>query len=151
MGEWFVARRRRLRRATLLVGCCLVLYCFLFIVRPLPDDKSTTLKPVSSELLRNLSLGEEQCRATFPGLMKEIDDAVAEGPFALKNTGEDGLLQARIKDGQVEMTLVALEVQLLNSLTLYSSIFSMLNAVLISRLRCSTRAQQPSTNCTAPS
>jgi hypothetical protein len=38
-------------------------------------------------------------------LLKEIDDAVAEGPFPLNHTGKDGLLQARIKDGQVDMTL----------------------------------------------
>jgi hypothetical protein len=29
----------------------------------------------------SLSLTEEQCTAVFPGLMKEIDDAVARGPF----------------------------------------------------------------------
>lgn len=105
MGEQFIARRRKLRRATLVLGCCLVLYCILFIIRPLPPDKTTTSKPIPSELLRNLGLDEEQCRAVFPGLLKEIDDAVAEGLFPINNTGEDGLLQARIRDGQVEMTL----------------------------------------------
>lgn len=54
-----------------------------------------------TELLTNLSLDEEQCKAAFPGLTKEIDDAVAEGPFTLKQTGDSGPLQGRIKNGQV--------------------------------------------------
>jgi len=57
------------------------------------------------ELLRNLSLDEDQCNAAFPGLTKEIDDAVAEGPFTLKQTGDSGPLQARIKDGQVRIVI----------------------------------------------
>ena len=32
------------------------------------------------EVLDNRSLSEEQCRAHFPGLFREIDDAVAKGP-----------------------------------------------------------------------
>jgi len=38
----------------------------------------------SKETLENLSLTEEQCRATFPGLMKEIDDAVARGSMQVE-------------------------------------------------------------------
>ncbi|PMD33840.1 hypothetical protein L207DRAFT_589394 [Hyaloscypha variabilis F] len=57
----------------------------------------------SKEIFENLSLTEEQCRATFPGLMKEIDDAVARGPFELKKEPDDytGLVQLRIKDGKM--------------------------------------------------
>lgn len=57
----------------------------------------------STETLENLSLTEEQCRATFPGLMKEIDDAVARGPFDLKKKPDDytGMVQLRIKDEKV--------------------------------------------------
>lgn len=38
--------------------------------------------------------------------MKEIDDAVAEGSFTLKQMGDSGL-QVRIKDGQVRQTLLS--------------------------------------------
>lgn len=57
----------------------------------------------SKETLENLSLTEEQCRATFPGLVKEIDDAVARGPFHLEKEPDDytGMVQLRIRDGKV--------------------------------------------------
>jgi hypothetical protein len=57
----------------------------------------------SKETLESLTLTEEQCRATFPGLTKEIDDAVARGPFDLKREPDHstGLVQGRIKDGKV--------------------------------------------------
>ena len=58
-------------------------------------------KRLSASLLNNLTLTEEECRATFPGLMREIDDTVALGPFDVKDTGEFGPLQGRIKDGKV--------------------------------------------------
>jgi len=61
----------------------------------------------SKETLQSLSLKEEQCRATFPGLMKEIDDAVARGPFKLEKEPDDytGMIQLRIKDGKVSLNL----------------------------------------------
>lgn len=57
----------------------------------------------SKETLANLSLTEEQCRATFPGLTKEIDGAVARGQFKVEKEPDDyqGLVQGRIKDGKV--------------------------------------------------
>lgn len=57
----------------------------------------------SKETLENLSLIEQQCRATFPGLMKEIDDAVTRGPFDLEKEPDDytGMVQLRIKDGHI--------------------------------------------------
>ena len=57
----------------------------------------------STETLKSLSLTEAQCDATFPGLAKEIDFAVARGPFDLKR-GPDyahGSVEGRIKDGKV--------------------------------------------------
>lgn len=104
---------RRLKQATLVLGGCLALYCLLFVSSSTIDDEApgsgstrSTPRPASSklltpELLANLSLSEEQCNAAFPGLTKEIDDAVAEGPFKVKSTGDRGHLQGRIKDGQV--------------------------------------------------
>ncbi|KAH8768815.1 glycosyl transferase family 90-domain-containing protein [Hyaloscypha finlandica] len=55
------------------------------------------------ETLKNLSLTEEQCRATFPGLMMEFDGAVARGPFKLEKEPDDytGMVQLRIKDGKM--------------------------------------------------
>lgn len=57
----------------------------------------------SAGILQSLSLTEDQCAATFPGLTKEIDDAVARGPFPLKRQPDHhtGLVQGRIKDGKV--------------------------------------------------
>jgi hypothetical protein len=62
----------------------------------------STIYP-SKKTLENLSLTERQCRTTFPGLMKEIDDAVARGLFILKKELDDctGIVQLRIKDGKV--------------------------------------------------
>ncbi len=59
----------------------------------------------SKETLENLSLTEGECRTTFPGLMKEVDDAVARGPFILKKEPDNytGLVQLRIKDGKVSL------------------------------------------------
>ncbi|APA08906.1 hypothetical protein sscle_04g036760 [Sclerotinia sclerotiorum 1980 UF-70] len=57
----------------------------------------------SVDILQSLSLTEDQCAANFPGLTKEIDDAVARGPFPLRKQPDHrtGLVQGRIKDGKV--------------------------------------------------
>ena len=68
--------------------------------RTTPSSASTS-RQHPPELLNNLSLGEDECNAAFPGLTKEIDDVVAEGPFQVKQTGDLGPLQGRIQDGQV--------------------------------------------------
>ncbi len=58
----------------------------------------------SKKTLENLSLTERQCRTTFPGLMKKIDDAVARGPFILKEPDDyTGMVQLRIKDGKLSL------------------------------------------------
>jgi hypothetical protein len=99
MGEKLRVRRsRRLRQATLVLGSCLALYCLFFVSRTPPAAKPWTL---SADLLRNLGLDEKQCNAAFPGLTKEIDDSVAQGPFTLKQIGESGPLQGRIRDGKL--------------------------------------------------
>lgn len=108
-------QRRQIRQLTLLLGSCLALFCLVFVWRtPSDDDYGDINRPPSmrvspyvprpalpSEVLENLSLGEGECEATFPGLTKEIDDAVAQGPFKVKQTGDLGPLQGRIKDGKV--------------------------------------------------
>ncbi|RDL31112.1 Uncharacterized protein BP5553_09901 [Venustampulla echinocandica] len=57
----------------------------------------------SEDTKNNLSLSELQCRATFPGLMQEIDQSVARGPFDLKKLADDyqGIVEGRIKDGKL--------------------------------------------------
>ncbi|KAK3316712.1 glycosyl transferase family 90-domain-containing protein [Apodospora peruviana] len=114
-----VRRRRQLRQLMLVLGSCLVLYCLFFILKspssvsqfPVDDGASPRLpwpwplsggsRRLSEEKLNNLSLGEAECRATFPGLTTQIDEVVAQGPFTLKNTGDGGPLQGRIKDGHI--------------------------------------------------
>jgi len=54
-----------------------------------------------AKVLSNRSLDEAQCNAYFPGLTAEIDRAVAEGPFTVKQSGDLGPLQGRIRDGQI--------------------------------------------------
>lgn len=114
-------RHRQLRQITWVLGFCLVVYCFFFVYRtPKPPSTSSSRSPVSGQhgspssptprtkplpkkILNNLSLTENECRATFPGLTQQIDDVVAQGPFKVKNTGDFGPLQGRIKDGQISI------------------------------------------------
>ncbi|KAL2016380.1 hypothetical protein VTK56DRAFT_3802 [Thermocarpiscus australiensis] len=98
-------RSRRLRQLTLVLGCCLVLYCLVFLSTTASSSSSDPQRrrwePLPETTLNNLSLTEDECNAAFPGLTKPIDDAVAEGPFTVKQTGDLGPLQGRIKDGQI--------------------------------------------------
>ncbi|KAI1344852.1 hypothetical protein F5Y15DRAFT_421940 [Xylariaceae sp. FL0016] len=59
-------------------------------------------KQLPEGLRDNRFLTEAQCRNTFPGLLKEVDDAVAKGPFTLERNPLDlGPLIARIQDGKL--------------------------------------------------
>ncbi|KAK3503639.1 hypothetical protein B0T13DRAFT_493375 [Neurospora crassa] len=60
-----------------------------------------SMRKLTDEILNNLFLDAETCRATFPGLMKEIDDAVAKGPFKVKRSSDLGPMQVRIRDGKI--------------------------------------------------
>ncbi|OBT57892.1 hypothetical protein VE04_02053, partial [Pseudogymnoascus sp. 24MN13] len=58
----------------------------------------------SEETLRSRSLTEEQCRTAFPGLLKEVDDAVARGKFVQDTYDPEnslGPVRGRIKDGKL--------------------------------------------------
>ncbi|KFZ07445.1 hypothetical protein V501_06432, partial [Pseudogymnoascus sp. VKM F-4519 (FW-2642)] len=58
----------------------------------------------SVETLRSRSLTEKQCRLAFPGLLKEVDDAVARGKFVQDTYDPEnslGPLRGRIKDGKL--------------------------------------------------
>lgn len=103
---------RRVKQTTLIFGSCIAIYCFLFVYRtPVYDPAAAAASisrlpnrtPLPPEVLGNLSLSEEQCDASFPGLTKEIDLAVAQGPFKVKQMGKTGHLQGRIENGQVRV------------------------------------------------
>jgi hypothetical protein len=55
------------------------------------------------ETFKRLDLTAEECGATFPGLTKEVDDAVNRGPFQLKKAPgyTRGLVQGKIENGKV--------------------------------------------------
>ncbi|KAK4126723.1 hypothetical protein N657DRAFT_566406 [Parathielavia appendiculata] len=92
--------RRQLRQITLVLGLVLAFYCLVFVWHR-PASKLQRTRPLPPQILNNLSLDAEQCGAYFPGLTQEIDDVVAQGPFQVKQTGDLGPLQGRIKDGRI--------------------------------------------------
>ena len=123
-------RRRPLTRPFLLaVAFCAFIYYFL-----LSDNSSnrygrgtnTRSSPkvfgaVSLATLDDLGLTEKECRDTFPGLMDEIDRAVANGPFdvnvenskALIGTVRGGDLYIRRPPGKGQLSRHMKEVRLL--------------------------------------
>ena len=98
---------RRLRQLLGWVAAAVMLYYCFFLLgqgggdanRPAGDAAPGT-SPIRG-LRESLSLTDQQCRRAFPGLMKPIDDIVAEGPFDVEDRGELGPLQGRSKDSKV--------------------------------------------------
>ncbi|KAI0454376.1 hypothetical protein F5B21DRAFT_243863 [Xylaria acuta] len=112
----------RLRQIVVVSVICLAIYCFLLVPEEsLDSSRSTNPEAYQSqqrqrqrqregegyhtlppELLNNRFLTEDQCRATFPGLLEQVDNEVAKGPFKLERSpGNLGPLIARIRDGQL--------------------------------------------------
>jgi len=115
----------RLRQIIVVSVICLAIYCFLLAPeesldgarwtnpesyahqrhraqREDGDHGESRRNAHSPELLSNRFLTEDQCRASFPGLLEQVDDEVAKGPVHLKrNPNNLGPLIARIRDGQV--------------------------------------------------
>ncbi|KAI1302010.1 hypothetical protein F5Y03DRAFT_215041 [Xylaria venustula] len=115
----------RLRQIVIISVICLAIYCFLLVPdESLDGSRSTNPEAYESQpqprpqqrqgedgergdilppdLLNNRFLTEEQCRASFPGLLDEVDNEVAKGPFKLERPLNDlGPLIARIGDGQL--------------------------------------------------
>jgi hypothetical protein len=52
-------------------------------------------KRPSKETLGSLSLTDDQCAEAFPGLNREIENAIAQGPFELKRAPDDIIFLAR--------------------------------------------------------
>jgi hypothetical protein len=84
---------------------------YLFLIRPTSSSQAASLLHFSPDgskrpghaTLENLSLTETQCRASFPGLLNEVDAAVAAGPFDVgPNDGRSiSILQVRIENGKI--------------------------------------------------
>ena len=55
----------------------------------------------------SLMLNERQCQVAFPLLTKEVDDAVAAGPFQFNRSMDEylGQTHCKIKNGKVGMTV----------------------------------------------
>ena len=108
-----VVRRRSVRVALFCVALLIVcrLSCTICGATNALNVLGSFSKCLSEDTTKSLFLNEQQCRATFPGLTKEIDDAVARGPFILDKKPDDyqGLVQARIKDGKVRVQLLRRE------------------------------------------
>ncbi|KAK3402003.1 hypothetical protein B0T20DRAFT_403164 [Sordaria brevicollis] len=76
-------------------------YEAIALSRARASPRGGSMRKLTDEILNNLSLDAETCRATFPGLMKEVDDTVAKGPFKVKRSSDLGPMQVRIKEGRV--------------------------------------------------
>lgn len=99
---------RKLNRITLLfVILTIAFFTFLFRSpngQPEPLSQHGPAGSVPSYAVgESLSLAPDQCEAAFPGLNKEIENAVSIGPVQLKRLKDDipGLVQGRIKNGKV--------------------------------------------------
>ncbi|KAI1353485.1 hypothetical protein F5Y01DRAFT_323114 [Xylaria sp. FL0043] len=114
----------RLRQIVIISVVCLAIYCFLLVPdesldgsrstnpeayqsqpqtrpqeRQREDEKHNTLP---ADLLNNRFLTEDQCRISFPGLLEQVDNEMAKGPFKLEPPANIlGPLIARIRDGQL--------------------------------------------------
>jgi hypothetical protein len=57
-----------------------------------------------SQTFQNLQLDEAQCLATFPALLKDMNDQVGRGTFTMKMLkNREGPLQVRIKNHQASL------------------------------------------------
>ncbi|KAI0171410.1 hypothetical protein BJ166DRAFT_221953 [Pestalotiopsis sp. NC0098] len=113
MGGAMLNTRQTSRLRQIVIICVGLLALYVFLSKPeasldssravLDDWRSAAGKTtkLTEELLNNRFLTAQQCAAAFPGLTKDIDDAVAKGPFALEKSGPLGPLIAQIKDGKL--------------------------------------------------
>ncbi|KAI0540455.1 hypothetical protein GGR58DRAFT_130499 [Xylaria digitata] len=112
----------RLRQIVVVSVICLAIYCFLLVPdESLDSSRSTNPEAYQSrsrqrepggrhppDLLSNRFLAEDQCRASFPGLLDQVDSEVARGPFKLEPYPSNlGPLFARIRNGQLSILSAA--------------------------------------------
>ncbi|KAI0206763.1 hypothetical protein F4808DRAFT_6514 [Astrocystis sublimbata] len=115
--------RQTARLQQIVIGSviCLAIYCFLLVPEKSLDSPRSTNpeayqsrpqrqkeseeqnhRTLSPELLNNRFLTEDQCRSNFPGLLDQVDDEVAKGPFKLERSKSSlGPTILRIRDGQL--------------------------------------------------
>ncbi|KAI1131462.1 glycosyl transferase family 90-domain-containing protein [Nemania abortiva] len=100
----------RVGRLWILLASFLLLYLGLLVrfhwAQSPPERNSEQFIPTSlpsPDVYQLLNLSEQECKATFPDLTKDLDATVALGPFTLKQAHGKGPLQARVKDGQVKI------------------------------------------------
>ncbi|KAI0864351.1 hypothetical protein F4860DRAFT_441229 [Xylaria cubensis] len=108
----------RLRQIIIVCVICLAIYCFLLVPEESLDSSRSTnpeayrspsrqheeerYQTLPPEVLNNRFLTEDQCRATFPGILEQVDNEVAKGPFKLKRSPSNlGPTILRIRDGQL--------------------------------------------------
>ncbi|PKS07655.1 hypothetical protein jhhlp_006261 [Lomentospora prolificans] len=101
-------RRRPLTKPVLVAFAVFVVIYFLVLREARPGPHGQNGASSSSRAVGRASLGtheelgltEEDCRNVFPGLMDEIDRAVARGPFKV-NIGNDKALIATVRNGDL--------------------------------------------------
>ena len=105
--------------------------CFHRLYESLGNCYHAVLEQYSDKLLEgkhetksgreNLGMTEQECRTTFPGLLKEVDESIRRGPFQLERASDDymGLIQGRIADGKVRCCSPPMQ-QMLMSINSYT-------------------------------
>ena len=98
------------RRFAYVVLALVVFSTFYSVSIPLKHSSDLSKTPSNSlSRLRikpdheSLLLNEQQCQVAFPMLTKEVDDAVAAGPFQFNRSTDEysGQTHAKIKGGKV--------------------------------------------------
>jgi len=123
------------------LGTGLVLYGLFSVYKTPPSGEARTPsagKRPSESVLNSLFLSQKQCVETFPGLTRSVDDIVAEGPFHVRDTGDLGPLQGRIKDGKVRLPSAPVSEESWKELTSRSCTSSARRGSEICRRRWST-------------
>lgn len=91
------------RRALLIIGIITLTFFYRQYTTGWNSPNTISSSTNTRDRWRALGLAGEQCTVEFPGLEKEIENAVGDGAFVLKKAEDDvpGLIQGRIKDGKV--------------------------------------------------
>lgn len=105
---------RKLNKTTLLLVILAIAFFTFLLLRSSNDQPGPPMQhgPTGSfsyySIGKSLSLAPEQCEAAFPGLNREIENAVAQGPVQLNRLKNDtpGLVQGRIKNGKVRICML---------------------------------------------
>lgn len=96
-------RKTRLRPLVVVTSlACVFVYCAILYGSDLfATPCSLSLETgVDNHVPKHLSLTADECTRIFPGLTREIDLAVSEGPFDLEYD-HGRVLNGRIQDGRV--------------------------------------------------